>query len=244
VAAVNGPGAVVVSGDPDALAELVDRCTAVGVRAKVLPVDYACLPLGARRADPCRPGDGPRRPGPPRGRRPAVLHAHRRVARHQRDGRRLLVPQPARHRTVRGRHPRAGTARTNDVFVEVSPHPVLTVPVKETVESAGLDRRRGHGHAPAGRGRPAARADVGGRALGPRRHRRLEFRVPRRPRGGAAHVSVSRTVASGRRPRPPWTCPPTDGEFWDPCRPRGPGRARRCVRRRRRAARPGAARAA
>ena len=41
VAAVNGPGATVVSGEPDALAELIAACEAAGVRARILPVDYA-----------------------------------------------------------------------------------------------------------------------------------------------------------------------------------------------------------
>ena len=41
VAAVNGPAATVVSGDPAAVRELVAACQADGVRARVLPVDYA-----------------------------------------------------------------------------------------------------------------------------------------------------------------------------------------------------------
>ena len=41
VAAVNGPAATVVSGDPGAVAELAAACAAEGVRARVLPVDYA-----------------------------------------------------------------------------------------------------------------------------------------------------------------------------------------------------------
>ncbi|MFE3498164.1 acyltransferase domain-containing protein, partial [Streptomyces sp. NPDC059175] len=41
VAAVNGPSAVVVSGDSDALQALVAGCEADGVRARVIPVDYA-----------------------------------------------------------------------------------------------------------------------------------------------------------------------------------------------------------
>ncbi len=41
VAAVNGPSAVVVSGEPSALAELVAGCERDGVRARVVPVDYA-----------------------------------------------------------------------------------------------------------------------------------------------------------------------------------------------------------
>ncbi|WP_323139142.1 SDR family NAD(P)-dependent oxidoreductase, partial [Streptomyces platensis] len=41
IAAVNGPRSVVVSGDPDALNELIDACTADDVRARRVPVDYA-----------------------------------------------------------------------------------------------------------------------------------------------------------------------------------------------------------
>ncbi|MBI0299888.1 SDR family NAD(P)-dependent oxidoreductase, partial [Streptomyces sp. PRKS01-29] len=41
VAAVNGPSAVVVSGDADALEELLAGCEAEGVRARRVPVDYA-----------------------------------------------------------------------------------------------------------------------------------------------------------------------------------------------------------
>ncbi|MEV4054638.1 SDR family NAD(P)-dependent oxidoreductase [Amycolatopsis sp. NPDC049688] len=41
IAAVNGPAAVVVSGEPGALAELIESCEADGVRAKRVPVDYA-----------------------------------------------------------------------------------------------------------------------------------------------------------------------------------------------------------
>ncbi|MFE9750949.1 SDR family NAD(P)-dependent oxidoreductase [Saccharothrix saharensis] len=41
VAAVNGPGATVVSGDVEALRALVEDYQAAGVRAKLVPVDYA-----------------------------------------------------------------------------------------------------------------------------------------------------------------------------------------------------------
>ncbi|GAB1818701.1 beta-ketoacyl synthase N-terminal-like domain-containing protein [Herbidospora sp. RD11066] len=41
VAAVNGPAATVVSGDPEALAALLADCERDGVRARMLPVDYA-----------------------------------------------------------------------------------------------------------------------------------------------------------------------------------------------------------
>ncbi|MBI0294153.1 SDR family NAD(P)-dependent oxidoreductase, partial [Streptomyces sp. PRKS01-29] len=41
VAAVNGPSAVVVSGDADALDELLAACEGEGIRARRIPVDYA-----------------------------------------------------------------------------------------------------------------------------------------------------------------------------------------------------------
>ncbi|GAB1818699.1 type I polyketide synthase [Herbidospora sp. RD11066] len=41
IAAVNGPAATVVSGDPEALAALLADCERDGVRARILPVDYA-----------------------------------------------------------------------------------------------------------------------------------------------------------------------------------------------------------
>ncbi|MEU7935723.1 type I polyketide synthase, partial [Micromonospora echinofusca] len=41
VAAVNGPSTVVVSGPPQPVADLVEACQADGVRARLIPVDYA-----------------------------------------------------------------------------------------------------------------------------------------------------------------------------------------------------------
>ncbi|SDP97547.1 Acyl transferase domain-containing protein [Lentzea jiangxiensis] len=41
IAAINGPRAVVVSGDPRALDDLVTACLSDGVRARLIPVDYA-----------------------------------------------------------------------------------------------------------------------------------------------------------------------------------------------------------
>lgn len=41
IAAVNAPSSVVVAGNPSAIAEFVDECTATEVFARVLPVDYA-----------------------------------------------------------------------------------------------------------------------------------------------------------------------------------------------------------
>ncbi|HEV7614994.1 MAG TPA: type I polyketide synthase, partial [Solirubrobacterales bacterium] len=41
LAAINGPADLVVSGDPDALRELIGACEADGIRAKLIAVDYA-----------------------------------------------------------------------------------------------------------------------------------------------------------------------------------------------------------
>ncbi|UOZ02753.1 SDR family NAD(P)-dependent oxidoreductase [Amycolatopsis sp. WQ 127309] len=41
IAAVNGPASVVVAGDPGALAEVQVGCESAGVRARMIPVDYA-----------------------------------------------------------------------------------------------------------------------------------------------------------------------------------------------------------
>ena len=41
LAAVNGPASTVVSGEPTALQELADLCESEGVRARMIPVDYA-----------------------------------------------------------------------------------------------------------------------------------------------------------------------------------------------------------
>jgi acyl transferase domain-containing protein/acyl carrier protein len=41
IATINGPGATVVSGEPEALQQLLATCESEGVRARMLPVDYA-----------------------------------------------------------------------------------------------------------------------------------------------------------------------------------------------------------
>jgi acyl transferase domain-containing protein len=45
VAAVNGPSSVVVSGEPRALEELVAECDSEGIRARLIPVNYAAHTL-------------------------------------------------------------------------------------------------------------------------------------------------------------------------------------------------------
>ena len=137
VAAVNGPSSVVVSGPTVAVAELVAACTADGVRARQLAVDYAShsaqvdqveQELVAALADICpRPGTVSFWSG-----------LTGQVAdRTELDGEywyRSLRGQVRFEDVVRGlAEARLGT------FIEASPHPVLTVPVQEILGDAGCD---------------------------------------------------------------------------------------------------------
>ncbi|MFF4371362.1 type I polyketide synthase [Streptomyces sp. NPDC001594] len=137
VAAVNGPLSTVVSGDAAALDELMERAERDGIRARRVPVDYAS-------------------------------HSHH-VEEIREELARLLAPVTPRAAgipfcsTVTGEpidttrltgeywyENLRGTVRFeeatrlllgtgHDVFVEVSPHPVITTGIQETVESAGAD---------------------------------------------------------------------------------------------------------
>ncbi|WP_455768692.1 type I polyketide synthase [Kitasatospora purpeofusca] len=133
VAAVNGPAAVVVSGETRALAELLAHCDAQGVRARSVPVDYASHSAQVERI------------------RSEVLAALAGVR-----------PLPARiplfstvtgdlldttamdadywYRNLRGTVRFEAAVRSlveqgHEVFVEVSPHPVLTMALQDTAEA-------------------------------------------------------------------------------------------------------------
>ncbi|MFF2625414.1 type I polyketide synthase [Kitasatospora griseola] len=137
VAAVNGPAAVVVSGETEALAELLAHCAAQGVRARSVPVDYASHSAQVERI------------------RSEVLAALADVR-----------PLPARiplfstvtgdrldttsmdadywYRNLRGTVRFDAAVRSlveqgHEVFVEVSPHPVLTMALQDTVEATGAE---------------------------------------------------------------------------------------------------------
>ncbi|WP_158845501.1 type I polyketide synthase [Saccharothrix deserti] len=137
VAVVNSADAVVVSGEPAALAELVAACDAEGIRARVLPVDYA-----AHSAQ--------------------VEAVRERLLTELAD----ITPLPARvpfystvtdglvesvdaaywYRNLRepvrfDRAVEALTAAGHDVFVEVSPHPVLVPTLEDVTVATGTLRR-------------------------------------------------------------------------------------------------------
>ncbi|WP_431727289.1 SDR family NAD(P)-dependent oxidoreductase [Verrucosispora sp. TAA-831] len=135
VAAVNGPSATVVAGEVTGLAQLEAACEQRGVRARRVPVTYASHSAQmeslreelARVLSPVRPRigaipffstlrgevvDG------------AELHADYWFA----NLRHTVLLEPVITRL---------TGDGVGAFVEMSPHPVLTVPVTETVEAAG-----------------------------------------------------------------------------------------------------------
>jgi acyl transferase domain-containing protein/NADPH:quinone reductase-like Zn-dependent oxidoreductase/acyl carrier protein len=132
IAAVNGPGAVVVSGEPDALDELLVICEAQGVRARRIPVDYAAhssqvqkiredLMAGCEGISP-RSSDVPFYSATTGG-----LF----------DTAELDAGYWYRNLREPVQFERAVRSMLEDgmqVFVEVSPHPVLTLGVRETVE--------------------------------------------------------------------------------------------------------------
>ncbi|MFD8820356.1 acyltransferase domain-containing protein, partial [Streptomyces sp. NPDC059627] len=135
VATVNGPSAVVVAGEPAALDELLAGCEREGIRARRIAVDYAShSPQVERIREDLLTVLAPVTPRPARipllstvtgdwlGTTPmdaAYWYANLRQT---------VLFEPAVRKLV---------AEGHDVFVECSPHPVLTTAVQETAEAAG-----------------------------------------------------------------------------------------------------------
>ncbi|MEU9479444.1 type I polyketide synthase [Streptomyces sp. NPDC048191] len=135
VAAVNGPAAVVLSGEPGPLRALEAELTAEGVRARLVAVDYAShSPQVERiRADLLDRLAGLQ----PRG---ADIPFHSTVTGERLDT--TALDAEYWYRNLRDTVRFEQTIRELDgaghrVFVEVSPHPILTAAVQDTVESAG-----------------------------------------------------------------------------------------------------------
>ncbi len=133
LAAVNGPASVVVSGDLDALDELLARCEADGVRARRVPIDYAAhsAHVEAIRAQvvealaPIKPRSGEvplysTLTG-------ELLDTGQMDAEYWYQAERQPVQFEPVIRAL------AGDGRRT--FVEVSPHPVLTPGVQDTVDA-------------------------------------------------------------------------------------------------------------
>ncbi|WP_148588767.1 type I polyketide synthase [Streptomyces sp. WAC01526] len=137
VAAVNGPSSVVVSGDADALDDLMDGCREREVRARRIEVDYASHSahvesIREELLEVLAPV-APRKSSVPlfsTVRREWLDTGEMDAGYWYANLRRTVEFAPAVEALVAADH------RT---FVEVSPHPVLTVPLQETVEDAGAD---------------------------------------------------------------------------------------------------------
>jgi acyl transferase domain-containing protein/acyl carrier protein len=133
IAAVNGPRSVVVSGDPGGLEELLAECERDGVKARRIPVDYAAHSahveeIRGELLEGCagllvRPGEVPFYSAVSGGQ----LDTGELGAEYWYRNLRETVQFEWAARTLL-----SGGYRT---FIELSPHPVLTVGVMETVEA-------------------------------------------------------------------------------------------------------------
>ncbi len=136
VAAVNGPSSAVVSGEPAALDELLAGCAADGVRARRIAVDYASH---SAQVEPLREhlrevlADVRPRTGD--------IPVYSTVTGERIDGAELDADYWYRGLRAPVEFERATRAALADgvrVFVESSPHPVLTVGIQETADDAGV----------------------------------------------------------------------------------------------------------
>ncbi|WP_405722913.1 SDR family NAD(P)-dependent oxidoreductase [Streptomyces sp. NBC_00046] len=134
VAAVNGPSSVVVSGDADALDDLLATCTAEGLRAKRIDVDYASHSAHVERIHE-RLGEVLAGITP----RASDVPLHSTVTGELLDTTVMDAEYWYRNlrRTVRLEEATRGLLRSgHSVFVEISPHPVLAVGLQETLDDA------------------------------------------------------------------------------------------------------------
>ncbi|MEV0504964.1 acyltransferase domain-containing protein, partial [Streptomyces spectabilis] len=136
VAAVNGPAQVVVSGEPDALEELVAHCTGQDVRARTIPVDYASHSSYVEQIE-AQIDEALAEVAPQAAEIPLYSTL---------TGTWLDIPMDAGYwyrnlrQTVLFEHATRGLlAEGHGLFLEMSPHPVLTVPVQATIEAAGRE---------------------------------------------------------------------------------------------------------
>ncbi|MER5303986.1 type I polyketide synthase [Streptomyces lasiicapitis] len=137
VAAVNGPQSVVISGEPAALDEALAAFDASGVRARRIPVDYAShsTQIDEIRETLLTALSGVRP-------RPAAVAFYSTVSGEPIDTTALDAEYWVRnlretvqfHRTVDRL-----IADGHTTYIEMSPHPVLTVGLQESAEAAGAD---------------------------------------------------------------------------------------------------------
>ncbi|MFE6404818.1 type I polyketide synthase [Streptomyces alboflavus] len=134
LAAVNGPAQVVVSGEPEALEELVARCVAQDIRARTIPVDYASHSSYVEQIE-AQIAQGLTPVAPQAARIPlySTLTGEWLDANTAMDAgywyRNLRQTVLFEHAT------RGLLAEGHGLFLEMSPHPVLTVPVQATIDA-------------------------------------------------------------------------------------------------------------
>jgi acyl transferase domain-containing protein/NADPH:quinone reductase-like Zn-dependent oxidoreductase/acyl carrier protein len=139
IAAVNGPATTIVSGGAEAIAELVVACERDGIRARRIAVDYASHSVHVDAiADVVTEALGGIKP------RPAEVPFHSTVTGERLDGTELDAEYWLTNLrdTVRFAPVAAGLMRQgHGLFVEVSPHPVLTAAIGDIAEDTGaVDR--------------------------------------------------------------------------------------------------------
>ncbi|MFE0422625.1 acyltransferase domain-containing protein, partial [Streptomyces sp. NPDC058953] len=134
VAAVNGPNAVVVSGDVAAVHAVVDDCRTRGIRAKVIPVDYAShsAHVEAIRDEVLRAADGIETTDTGVAFYSTVTGGPIDVRDMDAEYWYRNLRQEVRFSETIGKLADAG----HGVFVEISPHPVVTMAISDTVEDA------------------------------------------------------------------------------------------------------------
>ncbi|MFI9802961.1 SDR family NAD(P)-dependent oxidoreductase [Streptomyces sp. NPDC052301] len=135
VGAVNGPGTVVVSGDTDALEELLAHCKREGVQARRVAVDYAAHSPQIERVE-AQASEGFAGISP----LPGSVAFYSTVTGGKLDADELDSGYWYRNmrQTVRFHDAiRAALADGHDVFVEVSPHPVQLPGIEDAIEAAG-----------------------------------------------------------------------------------------------------------
>ncbi|RQX45330.1 polyketide synthase, partial [Micromonospora chalcea] len=136
VAAVNGPSTVVVSGPPQPVADLVAACQADGVRARLIPVDYASHSAAVQEvAERLRADLADVSPQPGHTRLVSTLTGDwvdpaSVDAGYWYDNLRQTVQFDAAVRVA--------VEAGHTTFVEISPHPVLTMPVTAILDDAGV----------------------------------------------------------------------------------------------------------
>ena len=160
IAAVNGPGQVVLSGSREALAPLAAAAEAEGVRVRWLPVDYASH---SPQVDQVRPGWWRRWPGsaPVAGRVPFYSAVTGAAGGHRGAGRGVLVRERAGAGPVRRRDRGAGRRPGTRCSSRVARIRCWSAAISQTLEEAGDRRAGGDRDAAPGRRRPGPAAGLG-----------------------------------------------------------------------------------